>query len=209
MNLNTQEFHLCPTTMVPSAAAAAAPRLAPVRLPGGVSLLTSGRNAAGTGIDVAPMSSVAGGTRAQCRNRSSTDATLEPFINSHRQPRILATFPANSRPHLNGEPAPRIVVLRAGDQIQWEEGVAFQVAIYNRPHLGPPPPALVNKPCPVCRVPLAAMSTCILCSCGVALHCEADEESGLQCAQLRRSCPVCTRPLALTEGYASPAPHED
>jgi hypothetical protein len=135
------------------------------------------------------------------------DALLEPFLNTAKQMRILAVFPRAATVHVNGEPAPRRVVLAPGDQFQWLSSLIFQVALYSKPLIGPPPPSALGKLCPNCRVPFTAGTTCLTCVCGVVLHCEPGEQ-GLQCAQMRRECPACKRPLALVEGYVNPPSHE-
>jgi len=126
---------------------------------------------------------------------------VEPFRNQHGQLRLFALFGSGHYPVVNGEPAPRVVVLKPGDHFSWGPGhPGFQVALYTRPALGPPPFSVLGKPCPVCRVPFQESSVCFHCSCGVAMHCEPDGAESLQCAVLRGSCPVCRRPV-LKEGY--------
>ena len=143
------------------------------------------------------------------RSGATPGVLVEPFFNPRKQLRLLAWFPEAADPQVNGEPAPRWVVLAPGDFFQWAPGHSFRVALFNKPQIGPPPVSVLGKSCPVCRVPFAATSTCVACLCGVVLHCEPDEKEGLQCAQMRRECPVCRRPIVLTEGYVNPPNHED
>ncbi len=134
---------------------------------------------------------------------------VEPFFNQRKQLRLLAWFPAASAPQVNGEPAPRLVVLAPGDFFQWAPRHCCRIVLFNKPQIGAPPVPVLGKPCPICRVPFSPTSTCVTCVCGVVLHCEPDEKAGLQCAQMRRECPVCRRPIVLKEGYADPPSDED
>jgi hypothetical protein len=132
---------------------------------------------------------------------------LEPFF-ARKQLRLFAAFTPRDLPMINGEPGPSLAVLSPGDCFQCATGYCFSVVLYARPQIGPPPAAVLGKPCPVCLLDFAAGATCYTCPCGVVLHCEADKPEALQCAQLRRECPVCGRQLILTEGYVN-APVED
>ncbi len=136
------------------------------------------------------------------------DPTFEPLRSKRHQHRLLALFPRGCRPLVNGDPAPPIVVLSPGDRISWGQSKSFAVAVYHRPEIGPPPASSVGRPCPTCRVPLAADTRTLTCPCGVSLHCELDAKDGLQCARVSPNCPVCHRPLVLTEGYQE-AGHAD
>jgi hypothetical protein len=140
---------------------------------------------------------------------AASGVEVEPFFNSRNQLRLLARFPAAADPQVNGVPASRWVVLVPGDFFQWTPGVGYHLVLFNKPRIGAPIPALRGKPCPVCRVPFVATATCVLCLCGIALHCETNAKDGLQCAQLRRECPACQRPIVLTEGYLDPPLHDD
>ena len=134
---------------------------------------------------------------------------IEPVLNQSKQARLLARFPEASDPRVNGEAAPCWVVLAPGDVFTWSHGPSFRVALFNKPQVGPPPAHVIGKPCPVCRVPFSSAATTVACLCGIVLHCEPDAKEGLQCAQLRRECPVCKRSLVLTEGDVDALPDED
>ena len=134
---------------------------------------------------------------------------VEPFFNQRKQLRLFAFFSDQVAPLVNGEPAPRLAVMSPGDSFQWATSIRVRVALFNNPRVGPPPELVLGKPCPVCRAAFAPTSITVSCQYGVVLHCDADEKEGLQCAQLRRECPVCKRPLALTEGYVNPPSDED
>jgi hypothetical protein len=137
------------------------------------------------------------------------DVLVEPVLNQRQQLKLLMRFPEAAFPVVNGEPAPRLFVLGPADFVQWGQGPGFHVALFSRPQIGPPPAAVLGKPCAVCRVPFVADSICTTCLCGAVLHCEQDRQEGLQCAQLRPDCPVCRRPLMLTEGYVNPPCDEE
>ncbi|HOC56185.1 MAG TPA: hypothetical protein PKI20_11235 [Verrucomicrobiota bacterium] len=129
---------------------------------------------------------------------------LEPVRQQRGHLRLLARFSQAGAAQVNGEPAPSTVVLAPGDWFRCGTGPVVRVALFNRPQLGPPPAAELGKPCLVCSVPFTTAATCLVCPCGLVLHCEPDERDGLQCAQLRRTCPRCGRTLALDESYVNP-----
>lgn len=133
---------------------------------------------------------------------------LEPIVSRDRQLRLFASFSESAVPWVNGAPPPCHLVLAPGDQVTWDTGETFEVAVFHRPHLGAPPPSLLGRPCPICRVPLAPDVRCLVCACGAGLHAELDAVNGLQCASLGPACPVCRRPLVLSEGY-QPSPAHD
>lgn len=145
-------------------------------------------------------------TRADSISESGVIA--EPFFNQRHQLRLLLTFPSGVTPIVNGERSLHRVVLQTGDVFQWTTGLAFQMAIFNKPRIGRPTEDQVGKPCPVCRVPITKDSTCFTCACGAVLHCEADEVNGLQCAPLCSECPRCRKPIVLEEGYDHTPSHE-
>ena len=133
---------------------------------------------------------------------------VESFTTQNQQLRLFAKFPLETVVQVNGAPAPRVVVLAPGDFVQWNDKLAFYVLAYHKPQIGPPPASILGKLCPVCKLPFAPDTVCVACACGVHLHC-VPAEPGLRCAQWRRNCLVCARPLVLTEGYVNSPPHED
>ena len=190
-----QEVHLWPV-MVDHGPLLESALPSALRLPFGPTMLTD---------DVLASPSL----RAPPRSAAAPGVLVESFFNPSKQLRLLAWFPAASVPQVNGAPAPHWVVLAPGDFFQWAPGLGFRVALFNKPHIGPPSATVLGKPCPVCRVPFAANSTCVTCICGIVLHCEPDDKEGLPCAQMRRECPVCQRSIVLTEGYVNPPSYED
>jgi hypothetical protein len=131
-------------------------------------------------------------------------AVVEPVRHEGRS-YLTMVLPPNHSVRINAAPAPRVTVLRIGDWVRLSAGLRLQVALYNRPAIGPPGPELLGKECPVCRVPLSSETTVYACaSCGAGLHCEGpehDEQDRLECARICSACPRCTMPINLTEGY--------
>ncbi|MBP8260181.1 MAG: hypothetical protein KA118_11020 [Verrucomicrobia bacterium] len=195
MQTGNQELHVGPASPGEAARRAGAPEPA-LRVPFEPSILTKGAEDRLVLAEAPPTAEAAG-------------VRIEPFVNPARQLRLLARFPEGAAPRVNGEPAPRLAVLAPGDIFRWAGGGSFRLALYVRPAVGLTPGAVIGKSCPVCRMPLAAGSTCYTCICGVAMHCERDSEAGLSCAPLSRECPVCRRPIVLAEGYIDPPVHED
>lgn len=195
MQTGNQELHVGPASPGADAWRVGAPEPA-LRLPFEPSILSKGAEERLVLAEAPPTAEAAG-------------VRLEPFVNPARQLRLLARFPEGAAPRVNGEPAPRLVVLAPGDTFRWAGGGSVRLTLYVRPAVGPPPAVALGKSCPVCRMPLAAGSICYTCICGVVMHCEPDSEAGLSCAPLSRECPVCKRPIVLAEGYVDPPSHED
>jgi hypothetical protein len=131
-------------------------------------------------------------------------AVLEPVRHEGRS-YLTMVLPHNHLVRVNSAPAPRVTVLRIGDWVRLDDGLLLRVALYNRPAIGPPGPELLGKECPLCRVPLSAETTVYVCgSCGAGMHCEGlerDEQDRLECARIGSTCPRCSTPINLTEGY--------
>lgn len=133
-----------------------------------------------------------------------TVATIEPVRTKHRQLRLLIVQSAPYTLCLNGLPAPRVAVAKEKDFLQWDDGAGFHVAIFRRPFVGPPPPSLLGKECPICRVVFTADSRCFVCpECQAGLHCEDDRAGGLECALLRANprCPTCGQDVSLKPAF--------
>jgi len=124
---------------------------------------------------------------------------VEPVVNQHGHVRLWLVNSANDRVHVNGAVAPLLAVLKERDFVQFEEGCGAYISVLNRPRIGPPPPHLLGRECPVCRVKFAPGSKCYQCPCGAAFHME--DADGLQCAQTRTEC-TCGRPTILVEGFS-------
>jgi len=137
---------------------------------------------------------------------AATGALLLELVRQREQPlRLLAVADDAGSLRVNGQAAPRVAVLRENDVVQWGPEVSFVVEFVRHSVVGPPPPELVGRPCPICRVPFSAAALTYGCVCGTRLHCEAREDR-LQCAQRSRICPSCRKPVVLeANGAALPA----
>ncbi len=127
---------------------------------------------------------------------------VEQIVNSRRQLRLLAVNSHGEPLRVNGQLAPRAAVLAEKDSLQLPDDTTLHVTFFNRPRNGKPPPELIGKQCPVCRVPFTESATVYICSCGVAMHNSPDGEAdGLQCTRLQHACIGCERPITLKEGF--------
>jgi len=166
------------------------------------------------GVPQQPLAAVLPEQPAQLRvdaNHSPTAMVLDesaapvgPIVQplwSAQPPRLLFLAEGHDAVRVNGVPAPRVTLLREGDHVQWNEEVAFQVAIFRRPRIGAPEAGQIGKPCPVCTLPVAESTRVYVCAhCGTAMHCE-EIEGGFECARLRSEC-TCGRPINFHAGYA-------
>jgi hypothetical protein len=128
---------------------------------------------------------------------------VEQIVNNRRQLRLLAIHPRGESLRINGQLTPRVAALAEKDSLQLADDTTLHVTILNRPFLGKPPPELLGKQCPVCRVPFTETATVYVCACGVAMHNSADgDPDGLQCTRLQHACLTCQRPITLKEGFS-------
>jgi hypothetical protein len=197
VSVTGQEFRLVvdrPLTPAGSRSegAARAPRvLETVRVPNEVSFLHPG----------APAKSLV----------SSADAAgglvLEPLADG-KQPRLLLLAgPGSTPPMVNGRGAPRVCLLRVGDQLLLDDGRLLHVTAFHSPRVGPATAQQVGKKCPICLTAVKrAVRVFTCCVCESVLHCEdparkAGDEP-LECATLARECPNCLQPISVAGGYA-------
>jgi hypothetical protein len=75
-----------------------------------------------------------------------------------------------------------------------------------RPFVGPPPPELLGKKCPCCRIPFSADAQVISHLCGLYFHYETEashpdtpESDRLNCAAKLKACLSCHRPISPSE----------
>lgn len=129
------------------------------------------------------------------------DLIMEPLFNPKRHPQLFVLVPSHADARINGQPAPRLALLKEKDVFTCGRHVILHVTLYHHASLGSPRPELIGKECPVCRVPFTAETTVFACSCGAALHHEASDPQGLKCATMRGDCPSCGRPIVLEAGY--------
>jgi hypothetical protein len=125
---------------------------------------------------------------------------LETFVKDG-QPRTLLLPRVHEEVRINGARVVSVSVLREGDEIQWNNDVVFQVAIFHRPQIGAPTSEQVGKKCPICTVQFTASTRVYVCpGCNGVMHLEENAD-GLQCARLSRSC-TCGRSIEFEEGYS-------
>ncbi len=136
---------------------------------------------------------------------------------------FLAVRRSSRAVRINGAPAPRMAVLRPGDEMQAEDWV-FTLSLFARGYLGPPLREHDPLTCPRCRTPIAPSRTVpdgpehpiglvYICPfCGAVHHCHGEEvpaESRLECAQMSGECARCFMPVVLDpEGEYSHAPRD-
>ena len=123
---------------------------------------------------------------------------LEPVEASGRR-RLLLLAPPGLRARRNGLPVPAVALLDVGDQLQLDARAVLHVTELREGGAVPPPSSLVGQPCGVCRLPLLADTTVVICGCGLPLHLEGPPkpvEDRLQCGLLAGGeCPSCTAPI--------------
>lgn len=159
------------------------PKPLPLEVPPGCSFLTAG-------------------TLPSLSDTPPNGLALEPVLNRQRQPRLLLINSFPDRLQVNGEPAPRVTLLREGDRFQWDDGPPFHLTIYRRPQIGPAPADKVGKPCPICLTPFSSDPASITysCSCGSVYHLDGPDK--LECARAVQQC-ACGQAITLKEGYTS------
>ena len=121
-------------------------------------------------------------------------------------PRLLMLSPCGLEALVNGQPAPRAVLLDVGDQVGIE-GCSFvmHVTRYYKGQVGQAAEALMAKHCPICRSRFEAGKLVYSCwNCGTAMHFaeDGDGEEDMDCAQRSVECPVCHREVVLGGGYS-------
>jgi hypothetical protein len=128
-----------------------------------------------------------------CESHLAPALSFEPVHVARRPALLVVTPPSVDRLRINGRPAPRVALLRAGDQLHLDGSCALHVVRKRRLAVVTPPTELVGRPCGYCRVPLAPETTIAICDCGVPLHLEQPpkpESERLECARLT-ACPEC------------------
>jgi hypothetical protein len=135
---------------------------------------------------------------------SNARAIFEPLSSTRSQARLAVLALTEEPLRVNGQPAPRVTMLKERDVVQLGANLVLHVAIFHRPNFGAPEPQAIGRQCPVCGLPFDATSRCLRCQCGTHLHCEEGFAGALECARMLRSgCPSCHRALVLTPGFSS------
>lgn len=119
-------------------------------------------------------------------------------LDGRPNPRVVALCPADRQLRLNGRPAPPLVLLRIGDELQLE-GLSLHLTEFLGGGAELLPAHREGAPCGLCRQPISATTPVIICTCNEVLHLE--EAPGLDCAA-QGDCPTCERPLQLEGGWA-------
>ena len=182
------ELHLILSTSEP--AAASRPRvLETLRVPAGVSYLRQD----------APLDNLLG------KKPGNAALVVEPLA-GNAEPRLLLLAPSGAPPAtVNGRRAPRVSLLRPGDQLLLDDGRLLVLTAFDTPRIGPAADARPGATCPVCRTPFTEENARVFtCSCGTTLHYDTEdvpEDRRLQCAALATECATCRAPVHLQGGF--------
>jgi hypothetical protein len=129
---------------------------------------------------------------------------LEPVF-SQKQPYLVLIGQAGKDVRVNGQVAPCLAALREKDQIQFGDELMLHVTLFSRPCIASVPDELIDKECPLCRLPFVTGIRVFVCAnCTTAMHLQGEEEpeaTRLECALAATECPVCQTPIEMTEGY--------
>ncbi|MBM4041911.1 MAG: hypothetical protein FJ290_25725 [Planctomycetes bacterium] len=129
---------------------------------------------------------------------------IEPVMDG-AAPRLLLVGPGAV---VNGQPAPRLALLDVRDQVALDAcPYLLHVTRLHPPSVGPVPPALVGRKCPICRAPFQAGDSVYTCwACGTSVHhsspaSEGGAEEGGGCFESLKACPACGHELIVDEGF--------
>ena len=132
--------------------------------------------------------------------RREPSLLFEPVRVGSRR-RLLLLTPNSVGLRINGFPAPRVALLRVGDELTLDATTSLRVGEYRCLSLARPSGDVVGQLCGGCRTPVAAEMFAYLCDCGVLLHCERPPKPDrLECALLASECPSCRDKLPSPEG---------
>jgi len=113
------------------------------------------------------------------------------------EPALLVTAPEGRTVRLNGALCLGAACVRPGEVFQagrWTLHVAERISCA----VGRAPKRLAQRPCPVCRRPVAEDLVYVCAVCGAATHCDRSE--GGRLCLLGRACPAC-QATVVTEGF--------
>jgi hypothetical protein len=117
------------------------------------------------------------------RRRPRRSAVGFEALETSAVPALLLVRPPEVRARINGLPAPRLALLRAGDLFSLEAGPLLTVELEPLPTRA----ALGPARCPLCRDTVQPGQQRLTCPCGCALHAADD----LNCAAMVSACPAC------------------
>lgn len=128
------------------------------------------------------------------------------------QPRLLLLAPRGiPAPMVNGRRAPRVCLLRVGDQLLLDDGRLLHVTAYDEPRVGALAEQQAELRCPVCRTPFKKNARVFTCACGSTLHYDTADtpaDKRLLCATLSGECASCRRPIRLEGGFQYVPDHD-
>ncbi len=114
----------------------------------------------------------------------------------------LVVHPRGAALAVNGAPAPRVAVVRPGDEIRLGPERRMLVSLRSRPYLGPAAAEHAGLKCVFCRTPVRERAPIFVCArCRAPMHCEDDDrpaDERLQCAAAVTRCPRCDTPVVLS-----------
>ncbi len=134
--------------------------------------------------------------------RREPSLLFEPIL-VRRRPSLLVMTPNNVGMRINGLPAPRMALLRVGDELALDATTFLRIGEYRRMSFDKPPGDVVGQRCGGCRTPVAADALVYSCDCGELLHFEQPpkpEDERLECALVASQCPSCRDELPSPEG---------
>jgi hypothetical protein len=148
----------------------------------------------------------AGGKPLLTKEPPSVACLLVEAIHDGARPRMLLLCPTGGpRVRVNGQSAPRVAMLRVGDQLLLTDACLLHVTVFNRPRIGPPREEQIGLECPLCRTPIARDDEVYSCTGNCTLHHRSAPKEPVgtvvECAKIAAECPGCTRPIVLTEGF--------
>lgn len=147
-----------------------------------------------------------GSTLVQLSPEDVDKSTVLESVTMGPRPILVMLCPEGGQVRVNGQLAPRVVLLREKDQFQ-VPGISFifHVTLFHQSRLGLASPEHAGKECPVCRGHIEAATTVYTCPCGAVIHCLGEErppDERLECLKLSTDCPVCGTLVVLTRGYS-------
>lgn len=144
--------------------------------------------------DAAPRLEAAAGTTA-------TQGIVFETLRAGARDVLLMHTPPGLSARVNGQPAPRVLMLEIRDQLQIGDEL-LHVTRFRRLRATPPGDELIGRVCGVCRLKIHANTRVIVHDCGAPLHLEPDtvpEHERLECARI--GCPNCREPVEFSEGF--------
>ncbi len=165
------------------------PVLETVRVPIGVSYLRSG----------APAKELITATP------SDGCPAIEPLPRGPQPRLLLLAGRGVPAPTVNGRSAPRVCLLRVGDQVLLDDGRLLHVTAFHSPQIGPHAEQSAGPLCPICRAPFGPGRRVFTCPCGSKMHyddpADIPRDECLLCATFADACGKCHRPIHLSGGF--------